>query len=146
MIHHISISAQDPQHVARILSEIFNGRVNTFGPLEGAFMVWFGDEFGSAVEVYPATSVLKPGEGREPCTFIDQKVPTYGGVHAAISVACDRQFLLAIGERENWRCIEQRRGSFSVMEFWLENSFMLELLTEDMQKEYLQLSAKYKKV
>jgi hypothetical protein len=45
---------------------------------------------------------------------------------------------VAIAEREGWRAIELSRGAFRVIEFWIENRVMLELLTEDMAQEYLQ--------
>ena len=38
MIHHVSIPARDPKHVAEVLAEVMGGRCVPFGPLEGAFM------------------------------------------------------------------------------------------------------------
>ncbi len=43
MIHHVSIPARDPQHVAEVLAELMGGQCYPFGPLEGAFMAASGD-------------------------------------------------------------------------------------------------------
>jgi hypothetical protein len=38
MIHHVSIPAREPRHVAEVLAELMGGKCHPFGPLEGAFM------------------------------------------------------------------------------------------------------------
>ena len=38
MIHHVSIPACEPQHVAEVLAELLGGKCYPFGPLEGAFI------------------------------------------------------------------------------------------------------------
>ena len=43
MIHHVSIPAREPQHVAEVLAELMGGKCFPFGPLEGAFMAAGGD-------------------------------------------------------------------------------------------------------
>jgi len=53
MIHHVSIPARKPQHVAEVLAELMNGRCFPFGPVEGAFMAASGDANGTLFEVYP---------------------------------------------------------------------------------------------
>jgi hypothetical protein len=49
MIHHVSIPARDPRHVA----ELMDGKCYPFGPLEGAFMAASGDAHGTMIEVHP---------------------------------------------------------------------------------------------
>src|SRR5215831_15501890 len=53
MIHHVSIPAREPQHVAEVLAELMGGKCFPFGPLEGAFMAASGDAHGTMIEVYP---------------------------------------------------------------------------------------------
>ena len=46
----------------------------------------------------------------------------------------------ALGEREGWRVFPASRdGLFEVVEFWIENRLMLELLTPTMAPQYLKL-------
>lgn len=144
MIHHISIPAKDTFNVANVLSEIFDGTVTDFRPTENAYMVWFGDEFGSAVEVYPEDVQLIPGDEEQPCQFDKGNELQYTAVHAAMSISKSREEIYKIAKKENWHAAEFVRGSFAVIEFWIENKLMLELLTSDMVEEYLTLSAKYR--
>ena len=46
--------------------------------------------------------------------------------------------MLAIAAREGWSAKYRRRGDqFGVVEMWLEDRTMVEVLTADMQSEYL---------
>ena len=56
MIHHISLPAADTRKVANVLAELFDGTVTDFSPTENAYMVWFGDEYGSAIDCLLYTS------------------------------------------------------------------------------------------
>ena len=145
MIHHFSMPADDTKLVADTLADIFEGTITDFSPTENAFMVWFGDEHGSAIEVYPSNVQLTPGTDETPCIFNKERNAQYSTVHVAISVPCEKEKLISLGESLGWRTKEFRRGSFRVVEFWVENKIMLELLPADMAAEYLKLAEKYSK-
>jgi hypothetical protein len=139
MIHHISISAQNPQHVAEVLAKVFKGQTVPFPPHPGSYMVLAMDEYGTAIEVYPAGTEVVPGIDRDSCAFI-QKPPIsrFLAVHAAISVPTTQAEIEAIGAHEGWRVVRcDRESLFEVIEFWIENSLMLELLTSEMKAQYL---------
>lgn len=139
MIHHISISAQNPQRVAQVLAEILNGQTAPFFPHPGSYIVMPLDKYGTAIEVYPLGSELVPGEGEQQCTFVQNTVPSrFTATHAAISVPTTRQEIEQIAAREGWRVLYCNRDSFfDVIEFWVENRLMLELLTPEMVTQYL---------
>jgi len=61
MIHHLSIAARDPQHVAAVLAEIMGGKAVPFPPNPGSHFALQLDDHGSGVEVYPAGTELRPG-------------------------------------------------------------------------------------
>jgi len=144
MIHHISLPTINPQQTAEILQKIFSGKITDFSPLNDAYMLWFGDDFGSALEIYPAETTLRPGNATSPCRFKHKSTNHYSAVHAAISCKLSTKEILAIAEESNWHAAEFRRGSFRVVEFWIDNHFMLELLTPEMTNEYLQMANKHK--
>ncbi len=139
MIHHISISAQNPQHVAQVLAEIWNGQVVPFFPHPGSFMVFPLDEYGTGIEIYPLETQLIPGEGEEQCKFAHAANSSqFIATHAAISVTKTQEEIEQIAKREGWRALRCNRNSlFDVIEFWLENKVMLELLTPEMADQYL---------
>jgi hypothetical protein len=139
MIHHMSISAQKPQHVAQVLAEVFKGQTAPFPPHPGSYMVFAMDEYGTAIEIYPAGSQLVPGSEGDSCSFVQKpQTAQFGAVHAAVSVPATQTEIEQIGAREGWRVVRcDRESFFSVIEFWVENSLMLEFLTPEMKSQYL---------
>ena len=65
MIHHLSIPAQNPLHVTKILVELFGGVLTRFGPYKNSFIAWAGDEHGTAVAVYPVGTEMMPDPGKD---------------------------------------------------------------------------------
>ncbi|BCL33759.1 hypothetical protein [Nostoc sp. MS1] len=139
MIHHISISVENPQHVAQVLAEVLNGQAVPFFPNPGSYLVIPLDEYGTGIEVYPLKSYIKPGEGDNQCVFAEaSNVSGFTATHAAISVNSTQEKIEEIGKREGWRTVRcSRVFFFDVIEFWLENKVMIELLTPEMAAQYL---------
>ena len=75
MIHHVSIAAREPQHVAEVLAELMNGKCFPFGPLEGAYMVVSGDANGTMFEVYPERTTLNIPDRDDQVIFAENPVP-----------------------------------------------------------------------
>ena len=147
MIHHYSIPVSDTGRVSEVLARLVNGTVTRFGPYEDSYIVWFGDEQGTAIEVYPAGTEMVPGTGEQQAGFVHN--PTYTGytaTHAAISVPCSRDTIFILAREQGWRAVELPRGGFNVIEFWIENRVMIELLTADMAEDYLAITRKYRNV
>ena len=139
MIHHISIPAQNPLHVAEVLAEIWHAKVAPFPPHPGSYVVCPGDEYGSMIEIYPLGTKLMPGYDDEQAIFA-QHTPISGftAIHAAISVPASQEQIEQIGIREGWRVLPCNRDSFfNVIEFWVENTLMLELLPPAFTRQYL---------
>jgi hypothetical protein len=147
MIHHVSISARDPHHVAKVLAELMNGRAYPFpGGIADSFMAVSGDEHGSMIEVYPQSVTLRPGNGDQPAaTGMIEGDPGYEPFHLLLSVPVDRETVQRIGDREGWRTRLFGRGApgkppfFHVIEFWVENRLMIEVATPEMVAEYTKL-------
>jgi hypothetical protein len=138
MIHHLSIAARDPQRVAGVLAELMGGAAVPFPPNPGSFFALQLDEHGSGVEVYPAGTELRPG-GDDGGSFVKQPGPErgYGPTHFALSVATDADTVEAIARREGWQCFRCNRGPFHVIEVWVENESMVEILPPEFAREYL---------
>src|SRR6267378_3088043 len=90
MIHHLSIAARDPEHVAGVLAEFMGGLSVPFPPNPGSFFALQLDEHGSGVEVYPAGTELQPG-GDDGGGFVKKPAAerNYGPTHFALSVAAE---------------------------------------------------------
>ena len=156
MINHISIAANDPKKVADVLAEIWDGVVYPFPPAgPGAYIVLADDGRGTAVEVTPAGTVLVPGEGlpdendlnaeteSHEARFIQSELrPRYVATHLNINTEKSIDEIREIAKRENWRVLvaNRDRGLFQLIELWVENTFMLEVMTPEMTQRYVEIA------
>ena len=138
MIHHLSIAARDPKHVAGVLAELMGGAAVPFPPNPGSFFAMQLDEHGSGVEVYPAGTELQPA-GSDGGSFVKRQAAErgYGPTHFALSVTTDADTVEAIARRAGWQCFRCNRGPFHVIEVWVENETMVEILPPEFAAEYL---------
>ena len=144
MIHHFSIPALDPIAVARVLAELIGGRAYRFpGPLPGAAMAVSGDRHGTMIEIYPESVVMTPGEGDGPVAYRTAPAErAHVGFHVLLSVPHDRATIERIGAAAGWRTRFFSRAApglppvFHVVEVWVENRVLLEVVPADMIEVY----------
>ena len=138
MIHHISIAVENPRSVANVLAEIWNGKVFPFPSTAGGYFMVAFDAQGTAIEIYPQGTTLIPADVH-PKMGHDANAPTYTPFHAAISVAADTAHIEQVAQQAGWRVQVCDRGFFKVVEVWIENRQLLELLPPDFVPAYLNL-------
>lgn len=153
MINHISIGANNPEKVANVLAELWNGYAMPFPVAPNGWLVFADDGKGTMVEVATAKTVLIPGEGLPSEENFDINVPTeeyeakfverdsapeYVATHLNLNSHLSIEEVKAIAEREGWRCFVANRadGLFQLIEFWVENRFMFEIMTPEMTAHY----------
>lgn len=139
MIHHISIAARNPEHVANVLAEIWQGYALPFPPFPGAYIVMQNDAHGTAIEIAPLGLELTPGtdENQVQPSFNENGSP-FTATHVAVSVQTSEERIKEIAAREGWRAVTLNRDdAFSVVELWIENRLLIELLPPEMAKQYL---------
>jgi hypothetical protein len=145
MLFHVSIDARDPRHVASVLAELFGGEAFPFPPVgEGSWVAMAGDERNTTVEVYPFGTVLERAEGDADAT--GPVYPAAGrrgnATHFAMATPLSQEQVLAVAAREGWPAKYRKRGGlFGVIELWIDGDQMVEVLTEEMQAEYLAMRA-----
>ena len=139
MIHHISISAKDPQRVAKVIAELWQTQALPFPPFPGAYIVIVNDGHGTAIEVAPLGLELKPGaDVQEVQPWVNENFSPYTATHAALSVPISEERIKEIAAREGWRVgTFDRGGAFCLLEFWVEDRLLLELLPPAMVQRYL---------
>ena len=140
MIHHFSFAARDPKHAAEVIAVILGGEAQPFPPVaDGSWMAMAGDAHGTGIEVYPLGAELAPADGdADSVAIINDRPAYYVATHAAVGTALSEVEVHAIAAREGWISKYRKRGGvFGVIEFWVENRFMIEVLTAEMQAEYL---------
>lgn len=140
MIHHVSIPAENPRRVADVLSELWSGQAFPFPPSPESYVVFPHDNNqGTCIEVYPLGTKLIPGKGDQQVHVDFSRSPAQlCEFHAAISVPLSLPEVEAIAVREGWRAVVGSRGGecYQIVEFWVENRLLLELLTPEMLPQY----------
>jgi hypothetical protein len=139
MLFHVSIAAHDPRRVASVIAEIWGGEAHVFPPvIDGSWVAMAGDDRGTILEVYPIDTVLREGKGEGDAYGERTGHVGYTPTHAAIATNLDLDTVMAIAQREGWSAKYCRRGGkFGVIELWIEGRQMIEVLTPEMQREYL---------
>lgn len=139
MIFHLSIAADDPARVARVVAELWGGDARIFPPVgQGSAVAIAGDGSGTTLEIYARGTELVPGEGDADAeVVINPTASRLTATHAAIATSLSQTQVLAIAEREGWLAKYCKRGGFfGVIELWLENATLIEVMTPEMQDEY----------
>lgn len=157
MINHISIAVHDTEKVANVLAELWGGFVIPFPPAPNSFMVLANDGRGSAVEVTPIDTILIPGKGLPPEGNFDANTPTeeyeakfvqsdftprYVATHLNINTNLSESEVKEIAKREGWRVLTCNRGEglFQLIELWIEDRFMLEVMTPEQTARYVEIT------
>lgn len=142
MIHHISISAHQPQHVAQVLAQLCQGQSAPFPYHEGSYVVLALDRHGTMIEVMPQGTKLTPTSNDfvSGTTLVrsSEDFDGYNAFHAAISVSTPEATIHEIAARAGWyseTC--DRLNHFSIIEVWIENQQLIEFLPPNFAAQYI---------
>ncbi|MBL8384456.1 MAG: hypothetical protein JNM90_15355 [Burkholderiales bacterium] len=152
MIAHVSLPARDPRATAQLLAQLIDGETFDFPVVPGAAIAVARDGSGLAIEVYPQDMAHHPGTGTvdprvtvagpQAMPWEDQIRPDGAQVrasafHAAITTALDEDAVLALARAAGLRALGcERGGVFRVIEVWLDNTILIEVLTRPEAARY----------
>jgi len=152
MIAHFSVTSRDPRATALVIGQLIDGAVFPFPVVPGSFVAVARDGSGLAVEVMPERMAHHPGQGEVdpavapagpvPMPWEDQIRPegpalAPSGFHAALVSRLGEAEVLELARRAGWRAIAcDRGGVFRVVEVWIENVFLIEVLTAAEAERY----------
>lgn len=138
MLFHLSIEADDPRRVDQVVAELWGGLAAPFPPVGiGSWVALSGDDKGTMIEFYPRGTELH--ESDHGATGVAAAAPRrFSATHYAMATRLSQDEVLAIAAREGWPAKYCRRGdAFGVLEVWAEGCQLIEVLTEEMQAEYV---------
>ena len=140
MLFHVSIEADDPRRVAHALAELWQGVALPFPPVGiGSWVAMADNKVGSTIEVYQRGTELREGVGEEGAYGFPSNPRRHTATHVAIGTQLSVDEVFAIARRYGWNAKYCRRDDvFGVIEIWVEGCFMVEVLTPEMQREYLE--------
>jgi len=153
MIAHFSLPARDPQATAGIFATLIDGVAMPFPVVPGAWVAIARDGSGTGVEVLPEASAHNQGVGDddperrangpevmpwEVQIRQDGRPQDATGFHVAITSRLSAQEVIAIGRNEGWRTVScDRGGVFDLVELWVDNRFLVEVLPPRGTERYL---------
>ncbi|MBP7705252.1 MAG: hypothetical protein KA105_08200 [Caulobacter sp.] len=153
MIAHVSIPARNPQSTAEVFARIIDGVAMPFPVVQGAWVAIARDGSGTGVEVVPETSAHHLGEGdADPTRSAEgpQVMPwetqirqdgvsqAASGFHVAITSALSSEDIVALGRENGWRAVPcDRGGVFDLVELWIDNRALVEVLPPSGTARYL---------
>lgn len=139
MIHHISLAVNNPLHAAKVVAELWQGRAIPFPDHPGSYFTISLDRYGTAIAFMPKGTVLKPGSSLELVRFSDPNPDAtgYTATHVNIAVPISEAQIYEIADREGWRAVRCKHAGLELIEFWVENEILLELLPPTLMEQYL---------
>jgi len=154
MIAHVSVPARDPRQTARLLATLIDGEVFAFPVVPGACIAVARDGSGLAIEVYPDTLAHHPGSGDPDPAAVpagpqtqpweDQIVPDGpqlrpSAFHLALVSRLDADAVVGLAQAAGFRAVRcDRAGVFRLVEVWLDNAFLVEVLDTTEADRYRQ--------
>ena len=137
MIHHVSFNARDPERCARAVAALV-GADAVCAPCPpfpaGSWLVCWGDDAGSMLEVIPWGEVRAP----DAAGFVrDDGMRPRTGTHLMVGTPLAPDAVAEIAAREGWVSGPGTAGLFRFTKVWVENALLLELVTEDERREYV---------
>ena len=139
MLFHLSIEADNPQRMAQFFAEIWDGEALPFPSVTpGSWAAHSGDERATMIEIYPRGTELHPVEGDNDAAGVRVAMPhRHNATHMAIGTRKSEADIYALCDRYGFVAKYRRRGGiFGVIEIFAEDCQMIEVLTDEMQREY----------
>jgi hypothetical protein len=143
MIHHVSIEANDPMKVATVIAKLMGGKARQDFPFKNSCGAFAEDEHGTMFECYQRGKVLTAPEAKSGKFEMGQSdvLQEFQAFHTAISVEIDDDAIMAIAKEAGWQTGVRANGPFSVVEVWIENRLLLEVLSPPQTEKYLRVMA-----
>lgn len=152
MIAHLSISSDNPKETALFFAAIIDGMVFDFPVVDGAFIAVARDGSGTAVEVYPSGMAHHPGIGQpdpniqpngpaampwENQIYAEPIIGLPSSFHIAIETNLSAAEVISRSQSLGWRSlICDRGGVFGVVEVWVDNLYLVEVLVPEEVNRY----------
>lgn len=139
MLFHVSVEADDPRRVAEALAQVWGGEAFPFPPVGiGSWVAIAGDEYGSLIEVYARGTELHEGGGGEGAFGVQTEQRRNSATHFAMGTPLSAEEVMTIAAENGWSAKYCRRCDlFGLIEVWIDGCLLVEVLTKDMQREYL---------
>ena len=137
MIYHAAVPANDPKSAAEALARIMGGEAMPFLVVPNSWIAWSGDGV-TELEIVPrGRGFARADGGKEPSWVPGHEGLTASGWHVAIGTDLAAEDVVRIAREAGWPAqICDRAGFFDIVEVWVDDCGLVEVLDPNMQKRY----------
>lgn len=134
MILHASVVADDPKQTAEILAALFGGRALPVGPGDGTWSAVGPDPIGNLISVLARGSEFHRN-GAHVETRTGDRV-RHSAYHLLIETSLPESEVFALAAERSCHALRARHGAFDVIEFWIDDCLLIEVVTPELGQEY----------
>jgi hypothetical protein len=137
MLYHASLSARDPELAAKGIARLLacTALRAPCPPFpSGSWFVCLGDAHGTLLEVLPWGHVQDPEAGG--AKRVDELMRERSSTHLLLRTPLSSATIEAYARELGWTCAAASAGFFSFTKVWVENGFLLELMTSEQAAAY----------
>jgi hypothetical protein len=134
MLFHASIPADDPKHVAGVLAEIWKTQFFPF-VFPDSYVVISANDWGHNIEVCKRGDEQVPA-AKEVGLRRNAAPSRFNEVHLLIGTTLSFAEIFAIARREGWIARKCDRALFNLVEVWIENKFLIEVVDQVEMERY----------
>jgi hypothetical protein len=138
VLHHVSFNAREPRQVAQRLAQILGAHAirAPHPPFpEGSWFVVYGNAQGTLIEVLPWGKIQHPqshGGLRD-----DPEMRPHSGTHVLLGTSRSADEVLSMAHAHGWRAGVASAGLFSFIKVWVDDTFLVEVLTPEQTRDYV---------
>lgn len=127
--------------VATVLAKLMGGRAREGFPFPNSCAAFAGDDHGTMIECWRRGTVVSiPESGPGKFETVDsQTLQDHQSFHTALSVTIDDEAIMTIARDAGWQTAVRGNGPFSVVEVWIENRLLLEVLSPEQTANYIRV-------
>jgi len=137
MILHASVVADEPRKTAETIARLLGGIALPLGPGEGTWSAIGPDPIGSMISVLERGAEFHRTESHVE-TRMGERV-RHSAYHMLLDTALPEAEVLKLAQESGCHALRAKHGAFDVIEFWVDDCLLIELVTPEMGRDYREL-------
>lgn len=134
MILHASIVADEPKVAAHTLAQLLGGIALPVGPGDGTWSAIGPEPIGNLISVLSRGSEFHRSE-----EHVETRVGApvrHSAYHMLIDTQLSEEEVLSLAKVRGCHAQRARHGAFDVIEFWIDDCLLIEVVTPELGKRY----------
>lgn len=137
MILHASVVADEPRNTAETIARLLGGIALPLGPGDGTWSAIGPDPIGNMISVLERGSEFHRTQGH-----VDTRKGEpvrHSAYHLLVDTMLSEAEVLRLAEDRGCHAQRAKHGAFDVIEFWVDDCLLIEVVTPEMGRDYREL-------